>query len=93
MEENRYYQFKKYARQENVPLPLLLMNLNFNLVFHYVVRGKFLKSAGNFISLHLSGVNQQLRERSSVIPSLVGVTKDVFGLSKNVRGGKNVLRS
>lgn len=43
MEENRYYQLTKYTRQENVPLPLLLMTLNFNLVFHYVFRGKFLK--------------------------------------------------
>ena len=69
------------------------MTSNFNLVFQYAFRGKFLKSAGNFIYLHLRGVNQQIRECSSVIPSLLGVTKDVFGLSKNVRGGKNVLRS
>lgn len=36
------------------------------------------------LHMHLRGANQQIREHSSVIPSLLGVMKNGFGFSKNV---------
>ena len=69
------------------------MTSNFKPILLNAFREKSLRNAGNVIHLHPRGVNQRIQACSSAIPSLLGVAKDRFGLSKNGSGGKNILRS
>ena len=68
------------------------MTSNFNPILLNAFKEKSWRSAGNVIHLHPRGVRQRISARPSAIPSLLRVTKDGFGLSKNASGGKNILR-
>lgn len=67
------------------------MTSNFNPILLNAFKEKSWRSAGNVIHLHPRGVRQRISARPSAIPSLLRVTKDGFGLSKNASGGQEHL--